>query len=177
PLPFAPPVSTGVGPAPVPSRNGVFLVDLQAITGPATVTVSDSEGHRASGPLASGTSQPNLTVPDAPALPPTWRAVLSTQGQTERHSTGGWATPSFSSAPSGTSQRVQTAIVRCYGGGTLHVTLKLGEKGVLAAEGDVPCDGESHQAFAAVDVGDVQEHLEVRGDRLQVMNLAFGSLS
>ncbi|HUR15419.1 MAG TPA: hypothetical protein VM097_13135, partial [Mycobacteriales bacterium] len=37
PLPFAPPVSTGVGPAPVPSRNGVFLVDLQAITGPATV--------------------------------------------------------------------------------------------------------------------------------------------
>ena len=102
--------------------------------------------------------------------------MLSEQGQTERRADGTWSTPSFSSAPSGSTQRADTALVRCYGGGSLHVALQLGEARTPAAEGDVACDGESHQAFPARDVPDVQQNLTVVGDRLQVMNVHFGSL-
>jgi hypothetical protein len=40
----------------------------------------------------------------------------------------------------------------------------------------VACDGNSHQAFGGVTVGNVQEELTLVGDRLQVLNLHYGSL-
>lgn len=173
-LPFAP-ASHAAGE--ILSSDGVFQGPLGAVTGPVTVSIDDGKGHALSGPLATGTAQPNLAVPDAPDLPATWQEVMSAQGQTERSTPGHWTSSSFSSAPSGGPSKKNTAFVRCYGGGTLHVALQLAEARTPAAQGDVPCDGESHQVFPARDIGDVQETLSLAGDRLQVFNVHFGSLA
>jgi hypothetical protein len=179
PLPFAPaPHTPGLvhDSGLLLSSDGVFLADLGAVTGPVTLTGDDGRGHSFSEPLATGTSQPNLAVPDAPDLPATWQPALSAWGQTEQSASGRWTMSAISSAPSGSSPRARTALVRCYGGGTAHVALQLGEARSPAAEGDVTCDGESYQAFPARDVGDVTETLTVEGDRLQVLNVHYGSL-
>lgn len=169
------------------SQDGVFLLDVGALTGPVEVDLGR-------GPVGLGLElgTPSLTPPAQPDLPDGWDDVGSVSGQSEL----GWdgsAQGQMGTNLNGNDKRPMAVFARCYGGGSLGFRLyPLQTKGPIGPGGDaeiivssantpavatgrVPCDGSSHRAFRPVTVRTDGYELWDKPDRLQAYTYVLAS--
>lgn len=169
------------------SEDGVFLLDVGALTGPVEVDLGR-------GPVGLGLEHevPSLTPPARPDLPDGWDDVGSVSGQSELGADG-TAQGEAGTNLNGNRKRPMAVFARCYGGGTMGFRLyPLQTKGPIGPDGDaeivissanapavatgrVPCDGASHRAFRAVTVQTDGYQLQDHPDRLQAYSYVLAS--
>ena len=169
PVPFAPRRGGGSGAA--SSRDGVFRADLGEVTGLVTVALDGGPAL----PLADGSSVPTLARPEAPDVPAGWVQKAGGSGTTDDNGNGRWDLASYGLAGGDLAQPM-TVLVRCYGGGSLTVVLAEDVGRAALKQGTVPCDDETHQAFAALDRAGGGSVIEMHGDRRQSVTFALGSV-
>lgn len=133
------------------SSNGVFLGAAGALAGPVTV---DAPGNSPQ-PFGFGVQQLSLALPPPPEVPSTWILDLGGGGSTNPTTFTG---VNYTTVPNPSASSTVTA-VRCYGGGTLR--LSVGKQPV----GNAPCDGQTYRYTGAPDQASAL--LAVVGDRLQ----------
>lgn len=168
-LPFAPTDVTSEGD--LTSAEGVFTSPALRLNGLPTVRVTDSRGR--SGPVSTmglGQDQPNLVLPDAVGFT-TQKGIIGGSGSTQRPERGGAWTGAHHGYGVGQRGERVSAVVRCYGGGTLTLSMDA-DPAALSRTGTVPCDGQLQQALSSVPLPNADVSFTYRSDRLQVVTFA-----